>query len=78
MARKIVCDICGRDTDDTDYVLPAFDEIRIKGGNPEKVLFTMEVGTKTCICNLCPICAQAIASFVYELEYKMKNAGLAQ
>lgn len=73
MARKIVCDICGKDTDDIDYVLPIFDEAQVKGGKPEKVLFTMKISTNPCIYNLCSICANEIASFIYELKTKAKN-----
>lgn len=69
MAVKTVCDICGMDSDDFQYVLPyhATYYTERKG-----VKLAMHQHLQPCRLNLCGKCEENIASFLDALKENMK------
>ena len=69
MAVKTVCDICGLDSDDFQYVFPSYSTYYAER---KGVKLAMHQSIQPCRVNLCVKCEENIASFLEVLKDNAK------
>ena len=69
---KYYCDICGKECDDTKFIIPNIIDCEARGG-VANVLLWKGYRKDNSEMNMCNYCQNIISSFMYELKREINN-----
>lgn len=68
--RKYICDICGKDSNDVDYILPTW--IHVCGGRGNTII-KPKISIDIEHYNLCEECKKKIADYIYDMTKQINE-----